>query len=123
MTIFDLAYLCAVPLILPSCLWKMAKHGKYKKSIPGMFGKYYTNEESWTDKSIWIHAVSVGEITGARALLPALKKEYPGYKYLLTVTTETGYATAEKLKGKLFDDVQFYPFDLSWQVSIIFRTV
>ncbi len=121
MTIFDLAYLCAVPLVVPSCLWKMAKHGKYKKSIPGMFGKYYTNEESWTDKSIWIHAVSVGEITGARALLPALKKEYPGYKYLLTVTTETGYATAEKLKGKLFDDVQFYPFDLSWNVEKFIR--
>ena len=39
------------------------------------------------DESIWIHAVSVGEVLTARALLPELRERYPKLRLFLSTTT------------------------------------
>ena len=46
------------------------------------------------DESIWIHAVSVGEVLTARALLPQLRERYPRLRLFVSTTTMTGQQVA-----------------------------
>jgi 3-deoxy-D-manno-octulosonic-acid transferase len=61
--------------------------------------------------SIWVHAVSVGEIQAASTLLRELLRRHPSTPIVLTCATPTGAARARELfKDEL--DVRFAPFDL-----------
>lgn len=51
--------------------------------------------------NIWLHAVSVGEVMVIDGFIDRLKKKYPSYQLIVTVTTKTGYTLAlERLKDK-----------------------
>jgi 3-deoxy-D-manno-octulosonic-acid transferase len=51
--------------------------------------------------NIWLHAVSVGEVMVLDGFIDQLKKGYPGYQIIATVTTKTGYELAcHRLKDK-----------------------
>lgn len=70
---------------------------------------------------IWLHAVSVGEVMAARPLLRGLRQRYPGYRLLLTVTTETGRGVAER--DRLTDAVTYFPFDIGPAVRRLLSSV
>ena len=70
---------------------------------------------------IWLHAVSVGEVIAARPLLRGLRKNYAGYRLMLTVTTETGRGVAEK--DALADVVTYFPFDIDFAVRRLLDAV
>jgi 3-deoxy-D-manno-octulosonic-acid transferase len=60
--------------------------------------------------SIWIHAVSVGEVLAARALVAPLKQRFPELKVFLSTTTLTGQAIARSsVRG--IDGLFYAPFD------------
>lgn len=63
-------------------------------------------------KTIWIHAVSVGEVQASAALVRALRNRYPDVPLTLTTTTGTGAARAREMFGDVVD-VRFLPFDSS----------
>lgn len=65
---------------------------------------------------IWIHAVSVGEVTAALPLIHAIQREYPGYQVAVTTTTLTG---SQQVTKTLNDKVcqWYFPYDLNWSVS------
>lgn len=63
--------------------------------------------------SIWLHAVSLGEVKAAAPLLGELRAQFPGLRIVLTTSTRTGWQAArECLSGN--DVVMFPPFDLAW---------
>ena len=66
-------------------------------------------------KTIWLHAVSVGETIAAKPLLKALRSQYPLHAILISNTTETGRGVAEGLAEK--DLCIYFPFDFSPAVS------
>ena len=61
-------------------------------------------------RAIWIHAVSVGEVQAATALVRALRSRYPEVPLTVTTTTGTGAARARETLGDAVD-VRFLPFD------------
>ncbi len=65
---------------------------------------------------IWIHALSVGEVTSALPLIRKLRKHYPEAILYFSTTTNTGFRTAKKLGGPLVDAVFFAPFDFFFSV-------
>ena len=50
------------------------------------------------DKTIWIHAVSLGEVNTAKSLIAELKRVYCDYKIYLSTSTDTGFLSASKIK-------------------------
>lgn len=115
---YDLAYLTLAPVVAGFISYKRWRHGKYRECTPAMLGRRLAEEDPqfWSNGSIWVHAVSVGETIAARAMLPLLRESYPDLRILLTTHTETGQAQARKFEGELVDAVRYYPFDFSWVV-------
>jgi 3-deoxy-D-manno-octulosonic-acid transferase len=66
--------------------------------------------------SIWLHAVSLGEMSAAAPLVRALRLKYPDYPVVLTTATLTGRARARSsFDGAV--DVRFLPYDTPGAVA------
>jgi 3-deoxy-D-manno-octulosonic-acid transferase len=63
------------------------------------------------EPSIWIHAVSVGEVLTARPLARDLRARYPRLRVFLSTTTMAGQAVARRSLQEV-DEVFYFPFDL-----------
>jgi len=73
-------------------------------------------------KIIWVHAVSVGEIKAAGILAPFLRKAFPSHTLLFSTVTHTGNKVAKTIiSGN--ESVFFLPFDISFIVDRVVRTV
>ncbi len=71
--------------------------------------------ESLSEKSVWIHAVSVGEVLSLQSLILKLKERNPDLSIYFSSLTSTGLRVAqEKLKG--VDRFFFIPLDFAWVV-------
>ncbi len=72
--------------------------------------------------SIWIHAVSVGEVQAAVPLVNALAKQFPDRRLLVTTVTPTG---AERVQALFGDSVQhcYIPFETPYAVTRFFNNV
>ena len=65
--------------------------------------------------SIWVHAVSVGEVQAAAALVRELQVRMPGVPVLVTTVTATGAARARAIFGERVPHA-YLPYDLSGAV-------
>lgn len=71
-------------------------------------------------KSIWIHAVSLGEVNTASHFIELLAKENRGCQIYLSTMTETGFLAASKLKDvKVF----YMPLDISFLQTRIIKAL
>jgi 3-deoxy-D-manno-octulosonic-acid transferase len=71
---------------------------------------------------IWVHAVSVGEVQAAAALVNSLRERYPDIPLVVTTFTPTGAGRARAL----FKDraqVRYLPFDLPGAVHRFFNRI
>ncbi len=95
--------------------WRQAK---YFTNLRERFGKLPAElvaRAAAANGSIWIHAVSVGEVLAAQPLAQQLKKSFAGRSLFVSTTTQTGQALArERLP---FADGFFY-FPLDWTVPV-----
>ncbi|MHB1951027.1 MAG: lipid IV(A) 3-deoxy-D-manno-octulosonic acid transferase [Acidiferrobacteraceae bacterium] len=68
------------------------------------------------EQSLWIHAVSVGEVRAAVPLARALHAAYPHRPLLVTTTTPTGAEQARTLLGDIAEHA-YLPYDLPGAVE------
>ncbi|MDD9301052.1 MAG: 3-deoxy-D-manno-octulosonic acid transferase [Desulfobacter sp.] len=66
---------------------------------------------------VWVHALSVGEVTSSVPFVRALKKKMPEAEIVFTASTRTGFETAKKQLGLesgqgLVSVLGYFPFDL-----------
>lgn len=62
--------------------------------------------------SIWVHAVSVGEVLAVGQLITELQQKYPARQILVSTTTATGQKLARECFGE--DRVFFMPLDFGF---------
>jgi 3-deoxy-D-manno-octulosonic-acid transferase len=96
-------------LALPFYLWKGRSTGKYLRTFRERMGASPYPARPPGERSVWIHAVSVGEVLAARPLVAALKERLPGWRVFLSTTTPTGNAIAAK--SVPVDGLFYAPFD------------
>ncbi len=74
-------------------------------------------------RSIWVHALSVGEVISALPLVNALQERYPELGIVLTVTTRSGMSVAcEKLKNRQVS-LHYMPLDAWWVLRKFVRRI
>lgn len=115
--LYDLAYMGVFLPAAAMVRYKMHRHGKYRESAPALLGGQLREDADnplFAEGCVWIHAVSVGEVIAARAMLPLLKAHFSPLPLLMTTHTETGQATARNLPEGLVDAVRYLPLDFSW---------
>ncbi|MGD9387347.1 MAG: lipid IV(A) 3-deoxy-D-manno-octulosonic acid transferase [Gammaproteobacteria bacterium] len=107
----------ALPLVALVLLWKGLGHPGYRERFPERFGFGRSRLER---PSIWIHAVSVGEVVAASPLVEALLREYPQYPIVITTVTPTG---AQQVRDLFGDRVlhSYAPYDTPGSVRRFFE--
>jgi 3-deoxy-D-manno-octulosonic-acid transferase len=93
--------------------------GNYHQRWPERFGFF---EAPGCSGSIWVHAVSVGEVNAAEPLIKALREDYPNAPLVITTVTPTGTARVHQLFGDSVFHV-YLPYDLPFSVQPFFTQV
>lgn len=101
-----LAYLL-VPFAFAMLLWRGLRDRSYWQNLRERFG--YGRPEQLP--SIWVHAVSMGEVQASAALVRSLRARYPQWPLVITTVTPTGAQRARALFGEPVN-VRYIPFDL-----------
>ena len=90
--IYNLLWPIGLLLFLPRYLVKMFRRGGYREKFGQRFGIYdrHLCARLYWKKPIWLHAVSVGEVTIALKLSGQIRSLKPDQHFVLTTTTTTG---------------------------------
>ena len=75
--LYSVVILAFFAVMSPYLVYQAVRYRKYVRSLPQRLGILPVSFNLDGDESIWIHAVSVGEVLTARALLPELRERYP----------------------------------------------
>jgi 3-deoxy-D-manno-octulosonic-acid transferase len=118
-TIYSIGIVLFFAMLSPYFLYQALRYRKYIRNLPQRLGYLPLSFNFDGDESIWIHAVSVGEVLTARALLPQLRERYPRLRIFLSTTTITGYQVARSNVHDV-DGVFYFPLDLP---AIVRRTM
>ena len=97
-------------LASPYFFYQALRHNKYVGSIGQRLGYLPISFNLDGDESIWVHAVSVGEVLSARPLISELRARYPKLRLFLSTTTLTGQQLARRSVSDV-DAVFYFPFD------------
>jgi len=110
------SFLTAVVFVVasPYFLYQALRHNKYVGSIAQRLGYLPVSFNLDGDESIWVHAVSVGEVLSARPLISELRACYPKLRLFLSTTTLTGQQLARRSVPDV-DAVFYFPFD--WTIT------
>jgi 3-deoxy-D-manno-octulosonic-acid transferase len=107
-------------LTLPYWLLQMSRHGKYRAGLRERLGR--TPSRLRLDPSaptIWVHAVSVGEVVAVSQLIAELTRRLPRYRIVVSTTTDTGQRLARK---RLAEHEVFYcPMDFAFAIRPYLR--
>ena len=103
---------------LPPMAYAAWRRGKRTGDVGQRFGRLPASVNPERRPAIWIHAVSVGETLAARPLARAFRHAYPSHRLVLSTTTVTGQAVAQRFAGDgEVDAVIYAPFDLPGAVA------
>ena len=96
--IYNLLFPFALLIMLPGLAMRIARRGNYRRKFLQRFGFYDAEVKARLTAGgrTWIHSISVGETFLALKLARKMKELDPTLKIVLSVTTSTGFALAEK---------------------------
>ena len=110
--LYTLAMYLVTPLLVLRLLARGVRSRPYHRRWPERFGFFAAPGFSG---SLWVHAVSVGEVNAAEPLIKALQRDYPNAPLVITTVTPTGTARVHQLFGDSVFHV-YLPYDLPFAV-------
>ena len=66
--------------------------------------------------SIWVHAVSVGEVKATEVLVEQLRRQFPGKPVVVSTSTPAGQQLA-RMRSDIVDHTFYFPIDLPFCVA------
>jgi 3-deoxy-D-manno-octulosonic-acid transferase len=112
----------ALILSLPYWLFQMARRGKYRQGFAQRMGSVPAHLAAPSSQpAIWVHAVSVGEVLAVSGLVFELRRCYPGWRILISTTTDTGQNLARERFGE--HSVFYFPLDLGFAIRPYLRAI
>ncbi len=119
LVIYSLALLLVLVAGAPYWLFRMAASGKYREGLSERLG-FVPRRLHIAERTIWVHAVSVGEVLAASRLIEEL-----GARSGCTVMISTTTRTAQRLARERFDAdrVFYFPLDFAFAVRAYLRAL
>ena len=109
---------CAVPFAYAAILWRGVRDRQYWRGLAERLGF----GAALPAPSIWLHAVSLGEMSAAAPLLRALRLRFPEIPLVVTTATPAGRARAAALiEGGA--DIRFLPYDTPGSVRRFLKRI
>jgi len=105
---------------LPYWLMQRLRHGKYRAGLSERLGRIPQRLTVQPGRpTIWVHAVSVGEVLAVSGLVGELKKRFPNYRIVISTTTDTGQKLARTRFGE--ESVFYFPLDFAFAIRPYLR--
>ena len=114
-SLYSILVLVAAVIASPWFIYQALRYKKYVGSLGQRMGYLPVSFNMDGDESIWVHAVSVGEVLTARPLISDLKRRYPNLRMFLSTTTMAGQQLARRNVQDV-DAVFYFPFDFAFVV-------
>jgi 3-deoxy-D-manno-octulosonic-acid transferase len=95
----------------PWMVYQALRYRKYVSSLPQRLGRLPASFNPTAQPSIWVHAVSVGELVAARPLIAALRARHPHHAIFVSTTTRSAQELAQRNAADV-DGVFYCPIDL-----------
>lgn len=111
--LYSAALYVLVPITVYHLIWRGFRQPAYFQRWNERYAAYHDAPHAST---VWIHAVSVGEVNAAVPLVNALRRGRPDLRLLVTTITPTG---SERVRALWNNDVEhvYLPYDLPGAVS------
>lgn len=108
---YSILLVFALVLSAPWWLLEALRHGKYRTGLRERMGTVPARLfHEAAASTIWIHAVSVGEVLAITRVAEQLKSARPGCRIVVSTTTDTAQRIARQRFGT--DNVFYFPLDL-----------
>ncbi len=124
--LYNFFQLILLILLFPIIIIYIGIRKKYRSWIPLRLGRNLQAALAGvTPKkhTIWIHALSVGEVTSALPLSAALKKEFSESNLIFSASTRSGYELGKKLLSPHCASILPFPLDLLPVCRYFIKTV
>ncbi len=115
---YSIAFYFLIPFVLLRLLWRSRRNPAYRQRIKERFGF----SKLAFEKSIWVHAVSVGESLIAVSVIKKLRLRYPALPIVVTTMTPTGAARIQAALGDSVSHV-YIPYDLPMAVRRFLKQI
>jgi tetraacyldisaccharide 4'-kinase len=112
-----------LPVLLLYFLFRGLRNRGYWRSLPQRFGFLPRSYRQTGPGTIWLHAVSVGEVLACVEFLRGLRAEFPRTRLFVSTSTLAGRATAGDKLGDVADGVFYAPVDYVWAVRRVLRAL
>ncbi|MDP9267434.1 MAG: 3-deoxy-D-manno-octulosonic acid transferase, partial [Acidobacteriota bacterium] len=120
---YSLALGLALLLAAPWWLIQMARHGKYRAGLRERLGgippRLARPAAGAAQRTVWLHAVSVGEVLAVSRLVEELRRDFDAV--YVSTTTASGQKLARERFGEQF--VFYFPLDFAFTVRAWLRVL
>jgi len=119
---FVYSALLALTLVLSFPWWalQMLRSGKYRAGLSERLGRVPPRLADPAGRpTIWVHAVSVGEVLALGGLIQLLRSQNPEHRVVISTTTLAGQKLARERFGQ--NDVFYFPLDFAFAIRPYLR--
>lgn len=113
----------AFPLLVFYFLYRGFRNPRYIHNFMERLGGRPFSSKPTLAGSIWLHAVSVGEVVSSIRLIEHLRANNPRIPLFVSVTTLAGRAIADEKLKQLVDAVFYAPIDYPFAIRRVLRRI
>ena len=118
---YNLFLAIALILLWPIVLIAFVVQPKFRAGFWEKIGFYSINLPK--RQTIWLHAVSVGEVNAVESLVKKLKEEFPTKNIILSTVTRTGQEVANNKLKEYTDKIIYFPYDFYLSIILALKAI
>ena len=109
-------FLIALSIVfLPLILIAFIIQPKFRAGFWEKIGFYKFNLDR-TKRTVFVHAVSVGEVNAVEEFIKRVRKDFPNDNIVISTTTRTGQEIANKKLSNVVNAITYFPYDFCFSV-------
>jgi tetraacyldisaccharide 4'-kinase len=121
--LYAVCRILAFPLFVFYFLYRIIRNRRYARHFNERLGGTPVSFKPTARGSIWLHAVSVGEVISSIRLIEELRAGNPHIPIFVSVSTLAGRATADEKLASLADGVFYAPIDYAFAIRRVISRI